>query len=144
MAAVGVTAVAVVLLAGHLRAAAGFAVGAGLAIVNYYWLHQAIATLFSGGSVRVPRRVLLKFAARYPLAFMGIYLCYKTGWLPMAAIIPGLFVPVGGVLIEALVQIHGGLRSGIESSRVRSRHAAGATVPRDELLGAGSTERLTH
>jgi hypothetical protein len=49
--------------------------------------------------------VLARFVVRYPLAFASVYLFYRTGWLPFAAVLAGLFVPVGGVLIEALVQL---------------------------------------
>lgn len=98
------------LLSGHARAAAGFALGASLGILNYHWLHNAIATLFNAGPARVPKRVLAKFVVRYPLAFTAVYLFYRTGWLPMAATLAGLFVPVGGVLLEAIVQLREGLR----------------------------------
>lgn len=93
-----------------MRFGAGLALGAALAILNYFWLHQAVAALFSAGRARVPASVIAKFALRYPLAIAGLYLLYKTGWLPFTAILAGLFVPVGGVLIEAIIQIRQGLR----------------------------------
>jgi ATP synthase I chain len=92
------------------RFAAGLALGAALAVLNYYWLHQAIVALASTGQARVPRLVVAKFALRYPLAIAGLYLLYMTGWLPFAAILAGLFVPVAGVLAEAIVQISAGWR----------------------------------
>ncbi len=98
------------LLSGQARVAAGFALGAAVAILNYYWLHQAVETLFSLSRPVVPKRVVLKFSVRYPLAFAGVYVFYRTGWLPFMAVLAGLFVPVGGVLIEAVFQIHEGLR----------------------------------
>jgi hypothetical protein len=93
------------LLAGEIRVAVGFALGAVLAILNYLWLHQAIESLFAAGHARPTRTVLARFVVRYPLAFASVYLFYRTGWLPFAAVLAGLFVPVGGVLIEALVQL---------------------------------------
>ena len=148
MAAVGVAGTLLVLASGHGRLAAGFALGSVIGIVNYYWLHQAIATLFDVGymnvappfiarpegnegtahaglkpgitsqfrtlpeaaRVRVPRMVVLKFLVRYPLAFAGIYVVYRIGWLPLAAIMTGLFVPVAGILIEATFQLREALR----------------------------------
>lgn len=95
----------VALAAGHTRFGAGFAFGAALAILNFRWLHQAIMNLFAAGQTRVPRRVIAKFALRYPLAFATLFLFYKTRWLPFPAILAGLFVPVGGVLIEGVIQI---------------------------------------
>jgi hypothetical protein len=81
-------------------------VGAGLSILNYFWLHQAIEALFDAGRARLPKRLVAKFVLRYPLAFAGVYLFYRTGWLPFRAILAGLFVPVAGVLIEAVFQIY--------------------------------------
>jgi hypothetical protein len=97
------------LAAGHLRWALGFGLGAALGILNYYWLHDGITGLFDAGTTRVPKRVVVKFALRYPLAFLGIYLFYKTGWLPVAGILAGMFVPVAAILFEAIFQIYGGL-----------------------------------
>jgi len=65
----------------------------------------------SAGQARPARRVLAKFFLRYPLAFAGVYLFYKTGWLPVEAILAGLFVPVGGVLIEAMAVLRAGWKS---------------------------------
>lgn len=93
------------------RFALSLALGAALAILNYYWLHQAIEVLLRGGQARVPRMVVAKFALRYPLAIGGLFLIYKTGWLPFGAILAGLFVPVAGVLIEAIAQICSGWRT---------------------------------
>ena len=109
MALTALTAVAA-LFAGQPRFAAGFVLGAGLALVNYFWLHQALAALFAGGGARVPKRLVAKFVLRYPLVFAGTYLLYRTGWLPYQTFLAGLFVPVAGVLAEAVVQIREGLR----------------------------------
>ncbi len=111
MAGVAVVSTAAVLATGRVSVAAGFALGAGLAVLNYYWLRQAIAALFDAARVRVPRRLIVKFLVRYPLAFGGVYLFYRTGWFPLGAVLAGLFVPAGGVVIEAVVQVGAGLRS---------------------------------
>ena len=96
---------------GYFPFAAGFAFGAALAILNFHWLHQTIGNLFAAGQARLPWLVITKFVLRYPLAFASLFLFYKTGWLPFSAIIVGLFVPVGGILIEAVFQIREGLRN---------------------------------
>jgi hypothetical protein len=96
---------------GHVRFSAGFALGSGLAILNYFWLHQAVEALMSAGEVRVPKVLLAKFFLRYPLAVAAVYLFYRTGWLPVTAILAGLFVPVGGVLIEAAVLLRDGFKT---------------------------------
>lgn len=92
------------------RFGASFALGAALAILNYHWLHQAIETLFAAGQTRVPRHVVAKFALRYPLLIAGLYVFYKTGWLPFGPVLVGLFVPVASVLVEAVLQLSEGWR----------------------------------
>lgn len=99
----------VVLCSWHARDAIGFALGAAVAILNYFWLHEAIETLFGARRPRLPRMVVVKLAIRYPLALAGVYFFYRTGWLPFLAILAGLFVAVAGVLTEAVVQIFAGL-----------------------------------
>ena len=98
------------LLSTHVRFGTGFAVGAGLGILSYLWLHQAVDAMMSGGRARPSAAVLAKMLVRYPLAFGVVYLFYKTGWLPFQAILAGLFVPLGGVLIESIALIHGALK----------------------------------
>ena len=110
MALAGVTAVAA-LVAGHPQFAAGFVLGAGLALVNYFWLHQAVEHLMEAGTQRLPRVLIAKFLLRYPLVIGGAYLVYRTGWFSLPGLLAGLFIPVGGILLESLVQIREGLRS---------------------------------
>jgi len=111
-----------ILAIGHLRWALGFGLGATLAILNYYWLHDGITALFDAGTVRVPKRVVMKFALRYPLTFLGIYLFYKTGWLPFAGILAGMFVPVAGVILEAAAQITLSLARRSETESTATNH----------------------
>jgi hypothetical protein len=111
MMALGALTTFAALLAGQPRFAAGFVVGAGLALVNYSWLHQAIEHLMAAGTERLPRALIAKFLLRYPLLVGGVYLLYRTGWVSLPGFLLGLFVPVGGVLLESLVQIRDGLRN---------------------------------
>ena len=99
-----------ILLSARVRFGAGFAVGAGLGILNYLWLHHAVEALMLTGQVRPSNAVFAKILLRYPLAFGVIYLFYATGWLPFQAILAGLFVPMGGALIESVVLIREGLK----------------------------------
>ena len=95
---------------GEPREAAALALGAALAILNYCWLHDTIQALFHVMATHLPKRVLLKFVLRYPLAVVAIYTFYRLGRLPLWAIFAGLFAPVGGVLIECMVQLKEGFR----------------------------------
>jgi len=97
------------LLMGQGRFCLAFALGAALAILNYYWLRQAVEALMTSGQPRVSKSVMAKFLLRYPLAFAAVFVFYRTAWLPFLAVLAGFFVPVAGVLVEAVVQIREGL-----------------------------------
>jgi len=112
----GVVALLVMLLFRQLMVAVGFALGAALGTLNYYWLHEAVGALTQTRQSRVPKLLVAKFLIRYPLAFGLVIFFFKTGWLPPMAILAGLFVPVAGILIEAIVQIGAGLTSRPDSS----------------------------
>ena len=99
-----------ILCSTHVRFGAGFAIGAGLGILNYLWLHHIVEALVKAGRVRPPKSALLKVFVRYPLMFAGVYLFYKSGWLPFTGVLAGLFVPVGAVLIEAMLLLREGFR----------------------------------
>src|SRR5579872_5969164 len=94
------------LLSAHMRFGAGFAVGSGLGILNYRWLRQAVEALMSSGQGRPPAALFSKLILRYPLALAFVYFFFKTGWLPIQAILAGLFVPFGAVLIESVALVH--------------------------------------
>ena len=55
--------------------------------------------------------MIVKFAVRYPLVIVALYLFYRTRWLPFMAIIYGLLVPAGAILIESPFVIRGGLQT---------------------------------
>jgi len=107
----GVVALIAMLLFRQVLIAVGFTLGAALGILNYYWLHEAVGELTKAGQARIPKLLAAKFLIRYPLAFGLVIFFFKTRWLPPMAIIAGLFVPVAGLLIEAIVQIGDGLVS---------------------------------
>ena len=110
MAACTVVVATLILAFGHVRFALGFAVGAFLAVLGYYWLHEVIEALMASNQSKPSRRVIAKFVVRYPLMFGVVFLFYKTGWLPTAAILAGLFVPAAGAMIEGAVQAAQALR----------------------------------
>lgn len=102
MLGIGVVGAAALFAIGNVRAASGFALGAALGILGYYWLHQAVVALLDAQTARVPRGVVLKIMLRYVLMFAGILIFSRTGWLPVLPIFAGLLVPGAGVLIESL------------------------------------------
>ena len=111
MAACGAIAVVAMLIRAQFGFALGLALGAALAILNYYWLHESVSALMSSSVTRIPNGLILKLLIRYPLAFGAVYLFYATGWLPFAAVLLGLFVPIAGAMIEAIFQVVESLRS---------------------------------
>lgn len=108
MALVALAGTLVALLGGGVRHAGGFALGAALAILGYLWLHGAVESLLANRPQRLAWHVVTRFWLRYPLVFVVIYLFYRTGWLPLAAVLAGLFVPVAGACVEAFIQIREG------------------------------------
>jgi hypothetical protein len=103
--------VTVMLVRGLVSSAVGFALGAALAILSYCWLHDSVSALMSAAHARIPKTLIFKLLVRYPLAFGAVYVFYRTGWLPFTAVLAGLFVPVAGALIEAVIQVRDGFRS---------------------------------
>jgi hypothetical protein len=97
------------LVSRHGRWATGFVLGATVAILAYSWLHQGVVAALDLGQSRVPKRMVLKLAVRYPLALGVLFLFYRTGWLPFQAIVAGLLVPAAGAFVECLYQAGQGL-----------------------------------
>jgi hypothetical protein len=111
MVLIAVAGMAGLFIAGRGRAGLGFGVGAFFGILNYNWLRQSVEALANAGTVRPPKRVIVKFAVRYPLVILALYLLYRTRWLPFMTIIYGLLVPAGAILIESPVLMREGLRA---------------------------------
>lgn len=95
---------------GEWRAAAGFALGASLGILGYFWLHETAVAMLGAGSVGKPRALVAKLLLRYLLMAAVIYFGQRTGWMPVLAIFAGLLVPGAGALAESVNLIREGLR----------------------------------
>ena len=103
MGAIAGLGILVFLLLGRGRMAGAFALGAGISILGYRWLAQAVKAALDAGEQGVPRRVVLNLALRYPVAFGAVLVFYETHWLPFMGVLAGLFVPFAGALVESLV-----------------------------------------
>ncbi|MEJ2009536.1 MAG: ATP synthase subunit I [Acidobacteriota bacterium] len=90
---------------GHARVAAGFGLGAAIAIVGYSWLHKAVVSLMDAGRTHPSKMTLGKLMIRYPLAILVIFVFYRENWLPFEAVLAGFFVPVAGALAESVYQV---------------------------------------
>jgi hypothetical protein len=98
-------------ITGRGRAGLGFAIGAFFGVLNYNWLRQSVEALGNAATIRPPKRVIVKFAVRYPLVIAALYLLYRTRWLPFMVIIYGLLVPAGAIVIESPFLIREGLQA---------------------------------
>jgi len=103
MAGVSLTGGFLLLLSGRARFAGGFAVGALVAVLAYWWLYRALAAALDSGEGRMPGRAMAELALRYPLMFGVVAVVRWTGWLPFTAVIAGLLVPLAGALIECAI-----------------------------------------
>ncbi len=102
MGALAVFGIAAFLAQGHLRMAAGFALGAGMAIVGFRWLERAVRSALEAAAGGAAKRMGWVFILRYPLALGAVLVFYQTHWLPFAGVLLGLLVPVAGAIMESL------------------------------------------
>jgi len=106
-------------LAAHVRYGwqfgAGVALGAALTWINFRWLKQGVAGLIRVSTAqtgaerpRVPRGVYVKFFGRFALLLLAVYVILSRSWLPMPAVIGGLFAAVAAVMLEMVWElVHG-------------------------------------
>jgi|SRR5579872_3049008 len=110
MAGIAAAGTALFFALGHARAAAGFALGAAIAIIGYNWLHQIVVALVEQSGARPSRLLIGKLLIRYPLAVVAVFIFYREAWLPFEAVLAGLFIPAAGAIAESLYQIGSAFR----------------------------------
>jgi hypothetical protein len=91
---------------------AGVALGAGITWVNFRWLKLGVSALVNASlvqtdaeHVRIPLSVYVKFFGRYALLLVIVYVILSRSWLPLAALIGGLFAAVAAVLLEVMWEL---------------------------------------
>jgi len=106
-----------VLLRWGWRPAAGVALGAALAWLNFRWLKQGVTALVklstaqaNSEHARVPMSVYAKFFGRFALLLVVVYVILSRSWLPVAAVLGGLFAVVAAVMIELMWELVRGRR----------------------------------
>jgi len=109
MAGLTVAGMVVTLALGELRIAAGFGLGAGVALLGYSWLHKAVVGLMDARRERPSNLMLGMLMIRYPLAIAVVFVFYRGNWLPFEAVLAGLFVPIAGAFAESLYQVSSAL-----------------------------------
>ena len=103
------------------RPGAGVALGAALAWLNFRWLKQGVTALVKVSTAqanlehaRVPLSVYAKFFGRFALLLVVVYVILSRSWLPVAAVLGGLFAVVAAVMIELMWELVRG-RHGTET-----------------------------
>jgi hypothetical protein len=90
------------------RWAEGFALGAGLSVLNFRWLKQVAMGL---GSTAAKPRMAVLLGLRYLLLGGGAYVILKYSAISVAAMFWGLFVCVAAVILEILIELAYGIRT---------------------------------
>jgi hypothetical protein len=96
----------------------GIAIGTALAWLNYRWLDQGLSALVSvaqaqegSEQARVPAVIYWKFAGRYVLIALAIYVSLHYFAVPLVAMILGLLALGAGAFAESLYEIFASFQS---------------------------------
>jgi hypothetical protein len=115
--AFGLAGAVFVLLRWGWRPAAGVALGAALAWLNFRWLKQGVSALVKVSTAqanaehaRVPVSIYVKFFGRFALLLVVVYVILSRSWMPVAAVLGGLFAVVAAVMIELMWELVRGRR----------------------------------
>jgi hypothetical protein len=81
---------------------AGFALGAAISALNFYWLKRLTESL---GSARVRRRSAVFLASRYVVLALIAYVILRYSSISLPAALAGLFVSTAAVIVEILFEL---------------------------------------
>jgi hypothetical protein len=99
------------------RVGAGFALGAAIAALNFYWLKRAVGALSEKitqpGSGKPGRGALVRFGLRYVLVVLAAYAIFRSSSLSLYGLLSGLLLPVAAIACEAAYETYVALRRGI-------------------------------
>jgi hypothetical protein len=90
------------------RIAAGFALGAAIAFLNFYWLKKVVAGLadltLQSGTPASGRGVVQRFLLRYFLMAVVAFVILTVSRKSLYGLFAGLFLPVTAMLCEAVYE----------------------------------------
>ena len=86
------------------RDAAGFAIGATISLINFYWW-KTLASALSPTGERPLRGTAFVMVLRYAVIGAALYAILKILEITLAAVLCGLFVSVAAILIEILYEL---------------------------------------
>ncbi len=103
----------VVTFAKSPRAGLGIAVGTSLAWLNFRWLDQTLGALVTVATAqagspqsRVPARIYWKFAGRYVLMGLAIYVTVHYFAVPVLSLILGLLALGAAAIVASLYEVY--------------------------------------
>ena len=109
----GFLAALVVTFAKSPRAGLGIAVGTVLAWLNYRWLDQTLGALVTVATAqagspqsRVPARIYWKFAGRYVLMGLAIYVTVHYFAVRILSVVLGLLALGAGAIVASLYEVY--------------------------------------
>ena len=97
--------------------AAGFALGCGIAYLNFYWLKRVVNALAdrvtSGSRSESGRPAFTRFLLRYALIAAAGCAILRVSTQSLYGMLAGLFLPVAAIACEAAYEIYAALRCGL-------------------------------
>lgn len=99
-----------------LRPAAGFALGCGIAYINFYWLKRVISGFVDRASGATTSQsgqgIVSRFILRYVLMAVGAYVILTVSPASLKGLLAGLFLPVAAIVCEAAYEVYVALSRG--------------------------------
>lgn len=96
------------------RVGTGFALGAGVSCLNFYWLKKLVAGLADSTSGRASGRLLIqRFLLRYILMGLVAFAILAVSRESLYGLLAGLFLPATALLCEAVYEIYVTLIRGV-------------------------------
>ncbi len=99
------------------RMALGFAVGCGIAYVNFHWLKKVVMALADRitqtGQTQSGGGIVLRFLLRYFLIALAAYVIFTVFPASLYGLFAGLFLPVAGIACEAVYELYASYTRGI-------------------------------
>lgn len=89
----------------------GLILGGALALLNYKWLHSSLRAIMAASNEKAPPGTMVKFVVRWLVIATIALAANKTGYFDAVAILAGLFVPAGAVMVEAAYVAYKTLRT---------------------------------
>ena len=94
----------------NLTVAGAFALGGGLAYLNYRWIVSVVDALSKAQEQRPRARDYLRLFAPLVLLVVFLYAIFNVSWSSATGVLTGVLLLVPAVFLEALVQLVLGLR----------------------------------